>query len=242
MLGARSHAPEAGARSHAPETGARSHGDVTHADVPPHDDASCVRVPLARYVASNTIYLISLFVLYLFSTLYHSMFALGDTVVEIFATFDQCAIYMLIAGSYTPFLIILFPDKAIFSVGLLAFLWIMAACGVALQLCYHGPLKVGLQVTSYLGMGWAAVLCASDMWERLAVHPQALFLIIGGGLSYTGGVPFFIKDGRTLNIPDHTIWHLFVIGGSMAHYFCVLWYLVPFPYPGHVPWDADCCS
>ena len=108
------------------------------------------------YVASNVIYLVALFCLYLFSTLYHALFALGDRVVGLFAIFDHSAIYLLIAGSYTPFLAILFPDQPIFSVYLLSFLWLCGIGGIILNLCYHGPMKVGMQVTSYIGMGWCA--------------------------------------------------------------------------------------
>lgn len=81
------------------------------------------RVP---YTVSCVIYMISLFVLYLASTLFHATFALDDNVAKVFATLDHCAIYLLIAGSYTPFLSILFPDKPVFSIGLLVFLWLMA--------------------------------------------------------------------------------------------------------------------
>lgn len=136
------------------------------------------------YVASVVIYLVSLFCLYLASTLYHSMFAMGgerrrllslaarphadtlahstgparrppypspthrlsDAVLDIFAIFDQSAIYLLIAGSYTPFLTILFPDRPLYSVWLLGFMWFMAIGGIVLHLTYYGPFKTGLQV------------------------------------------------------------------------------------------------
>ena len=82
-----------------------------------------------------------LFCLYLFSTLYHSLFALGDRIVSLFQIFDHSAIYLLIAGTYTPFLTILFPDKPVFGVYLVEFLWLMALGGICLNLCYHGRYK-----------------------------------------------------------------------------------------------------
>ena len=188
------------------------------------------------YVASNVIYLISLFCLYLFSTLYHALFALGDEVESVFGILDHTAIYLLIAGSYTPFLSILFPDKPVFSVYLLSFLWLCALGGICLNLCYHGPFKNGMQVASYIAMGWAALLCMSDMFERLGPNPAAIWLLIGGGVSYTVGVIWYVKDGHSCGLPDHTIWHCFVLAGSMMHYYCVLWYVVPFPYGGQGVW------
>lgn len=139
----------------------------------------------------------------------------------------------------TPFLSILFPDRPAFGVYLLSFLWLMALGGICLNLCYHGPGKVAMQVTSYIAMGWAAVLCMGDMWARLAVHPPALWLLLGGGVSYTVGVYWFVKDARSCGVPDHTIWHIFVLAGSMMHYFCIAWYLVPFPYGQVGPWVGE---
>jgi len=196
------------------------------------------------YVASVVIYLVSLFCLYLASTLYHSMFAMGDAVLDIFAIFDQSAIYLLIAGSYTPFLTILFPDRPLYSVWLLGFMWFMAIGGIVLHLTYYGPFKTGLQVSTYIGMGWAALLCIGDIFDRLGAieHGMGMWLMVGGGVMYTAGVPFFVKDARTLGIPDHTLWHIFVMVASAMHYYCVLWYLVPFPYQGvPIPW-ADACG
>ena len=93
-----------------------------------------------------------------------------------------------------------------FSVHLLTFLWACAAGGITLNLCYTGPFKATMQVTSYIAMGWAALLCFGDMWERLLPHPTALWLLVGGGVSYTVGVIWFVKDARSCGVPDHTIW------------------------------------
>ena len=68
------------------------------------------------------------------------------------------------------------------------------------------------------------------MVTRLGAHWEGIALLVAGGVGYTAGVPFFVKNGRTLNVPDHTIWHIFVMIGSACHYACVLKYVVNFPY------------
>jgi hemolysin III len=97
-------------------------------------------------------------------------------------------------------------------------------------------------------MGWAALVCIQDINDRLGAIDkvagigQGVWLLFVGGVLYTVGVPFFVRDKRTIGIPDHTIWHLFVMAASAAHYYCVLLYLVPFPYEGvPLPW-ADACG
>jgi hemolysin III len=175
-----------------------------------------------------------LIVLYLASTLFHATFALSDEVYGFFTTLDFCSIYFLIAGSFTPFLAILFPDKLIYSVGMLSFLWALAGLGVLIAASYHGPYKIAMLISSYVAMGWTFLICAAEVYDRMSPQPNGFKLIVFGGILYTGGVPFNVRDKRTLGIPDHTIWHIFVIAGSMAHYFCILWYVVPFPYYGTV--------
>jgi len=191
-----------------------------------------VIVTRGPYTVSCVIYLVSLFTLYIASTLFHATFALDEHVAKIFATLDHCAIYLLIAGTYTPFLSILFPDKPVYSHGLLVFLWVVAAMGIMLAALYDGPYKIGMHIASYLGMGWACLICSADIYARMSPHPYGLWTLLAGGLLYTLGVPFNVRDKRTLGIPDHTIWHIFVIGGSMAHYYCIYLYLLPFPYEG----------
>ena len=87
-------------------------------------------------------------------------------------------------------------------------------------------------------MGWACVVCAREMYERMSPEPMGLALLVGGGVFYTAGVPFCIKDKRTFGVPDHTIWHIFVLVGSISHYFAIFYYLMSFPYDGgsvHLP-------
>jgi hemolysin III len=172
---------------------------------------------------SCAVYTTSLLVLYLSSTLYHSFFILQHT-KYVFMVFDKCAIYILIAGSYTPFMKILFHDQAIWSVGLLGFIWMCCFLGISVEA--FAPAwkhKKLFSLAMYLGMGWAALACMPQMNERL---PQAAMnCLILGGVGYTAGVPFFIRNNNL----DHAIWHLFVMAGSIFHWFCVYLYVAQQP-------------
>jgi len=185
--------------------------------------AQVVRDKAFHYKVSVTLYSVALHVLYMASMLLHSFHALGPVVTRIFSIFDHSAIYLLIAGSYCPFLWILFPNEA-WALKLLVLLWTCAVVGIFTTAVYNGPHKVKVELSLYLLMGWSCVGCLGDMTSRPG--PEGTFLLALGGLCYTGGVPFFIKDGQTFWIPDHTIWHFFVLAGSVAHYFAILWYTV----------------
>jgi len=171
--------------------------------------------------ACAAIYSASLLLLYLSSTLYHSFFALKNT-KAIFSVFDHSAIYILIAGSYTPFLGVTFPDKPMWSEGLLYFLWLCCILGVGVEAFGRGwKWKSPFSLTMYLAMGWSAVACLPDLSARLP--PDGVRLLILGGLGYTCGVPFFVRNNNL----DHSIWHLFVVAGSLAHWCCVYYFVTP---------------
>jgi hemolysin III len=173
-----------------------------------------------HYKVSCAVYSTSLVVLYLSSTLYHSFFALLRT-RYIFQVFDKCAIYILIAGSYTPFLTIVLHHKPMWSGSLLAFIWTCALSGISVEAFL--PLwkfKSTFSLAMYLGMGWSCVLCMHDFVEMLPAN--ALYLIVAGGVAYTSGVPFFVRNNNL----DHSIWHVFVIAGSLFHWLSVYLYVV----------------
>lgn len=180
------------------------------------------------YTKAVVLYSVALHVLYFASTLFHSFHALGPKVLQVFGILDHCAIYLLIAGSYCPFLWILLPEDPR-ATRLLLLLWGMALAGMATTAFYSGKGKGFIETCLYLVMGWSCVTCLGDMMRRLG--PDGSRLLVIGGLLYTGGVPFFVKAGRTWRVPDHTIWHLFVLAGSIAHYFCILWYCLEVPSP-----------
>jgi len=165
------------------------------------------------------IYSTSLLVLYTSSTLFHSFFAL-QTTKYIFGILDHCGIYILIAGSYTPYLSISLHDKPIWSKYLLAFIWLLGMLGVAVESLGTGwKHKSKFSLAMYLGMGWCCMVCVPDL--VVAVPQGAVNLLVLGGVCYTGGVPFFKRNNNL----DHSIWHCFVLAGSMSHWFGVYSYV-----------------
>jgi hemolysin III len=135
---------------------------------------------------------------------------------------DKCAIYVLIAGSYTPFLTVMFADKPIFSTGLLGFIWTCCLLGISVEaMAPTWKWRPVFSLSMYLGMGWAALVCLPEAHHRLSV--RCIQLLILGGVGYTAGVPFFLRDNNL----DHAIWHLFVLSGSIFHWLAVYLYVAP---------------
>jgi hemolysin III len=159
----------------------------------------------------------TLILLYAASTAYHM--AHCPRTKRVLHQLDHCAIYLLIAGSYTPFTLTLFREH--WGWPLFALVWAIAVLGITARLI-AGNRVPALSVASYLAMGWLIVLVIHPI---LQVLPTGGFLwLLAGGLTYTAGILFFIWD----NLPhNHAIWHLFVIGGSSCHYLAVLFYVVP---------------
>jgi hemolysin III len=141
---------------------------------------------------------------------------------DVFRVMDKCAIYILIAGSYTPFLQIMFSDEPVYSYGLLGFLWLCGGMGMLVEAKYSTwKWKGRFSLTMYLAMGWSALVCLPEMQERLPT--ECIYLVILGGVGYTAGVPFFVRDNNL----DHAIWHLFVLSGSILHWFGIYLYVAP---------------
>jgi hemolysin III len=163
-------------------------------------------------IVSYSVYALSLFLLYLTSTLYHSF---PGPAKNVFRVLDHQAIYLLIAGTYTPFAMVALQR----SIGwwLLGAIWGLAAIGVVLD----GLRRTGPRVASlllYLLMGWFAVFAMDSFVSALS--PASLGWLIAGGIFYTTGVVFFVLDNW---YPwCHGVWHLFVIAGSASHYFSIL--------------------
>jgi len=174
-----------------------------------------------NYVISCGVYSASLLILYLSSTLYHSFFAMRVT-QTIFSVLDHCAIYILIAGSYTPYLQISLAHKPIWSQYLLGFIWVCCFGGLIVEAFYpRWEYKGRFSLAMYLGMGWCCVVCLPDLVEVLPSN--AVKLLILGGVGYTSGVPFFVRNNNL----DHSIWHMFVLIASMFHWFGVFLYVAP---------------
>ena len=167
-----------------------------------------------------TVYATALIACYGSSTLFHSAFMLPQGVRHIFHILDQCAIYLLIAGSYTPFMTALFHgSKPIWSTFLLGFMWSLCGLGIGVELLYHHarskePWIRHFSVALYVIMGWCAAFPPLFRDLRTAMEPRALRLLIAGGVAYTLGVPAFLRNRNF----DHVVWHCFVILGSTLHY------------------------
>lgn len=176
-----------------------------------------------RHVMSCAVYSFSLFVLYMSSTLFHSFFALKTT-RYIFNVFDHCAIYILIAGSYTPFLSITFPDNILWSGYLLSLIWVCCICGIFVDATLpNWKYKSRFSLTMYLSMGWCCMICVPDLLEELP--QEAIALLVLGGVLYTAGVPFFVRNNNL----DHSIWHCFVLAASICHWIAVYEYVAMQP-------------
>lgn len=168
----------------------------------------------ARKIVSLTIYGVSLLALYTVSTLYHS---LKGRAKRVFRHLDHTAIYLLIAGSYTPLTLVVLGGRLGWA--LFAAVWALAVIGVVQEFRRVKGERV-LSVVIYLTMGWLAVVALGPLARALGTAGFAL--LITGGVFYTAGIAFYALDRR---LPVfHGVWHLFVLAGSIAHYLVVLAY------------------
>ena len=167
-------------------------------------------------VVGVSVYGAALFLLYLSSTLYHSIPHRGAK--RVFRVLDHSTIYLLIAGTYTPIALAGLrggPDWL-----LLALIWALALFGIVLQLARPGwsaRLRVGL----YVGMGWLAIAWARPLIASLGWDGAGLLLV--GGVLYSAGIGFFAWDRLRFN---HAIWHLFVLAGSTSHLLAIVFYIL----------------
>jgi hemolysin III len=164
------------------------------------------------HVVSFAVYGACLFLLHLSSTLYHAL--RPPRAKRVFRVFDHCSIYLLIAGTYTPFLLISLWGP--WGLALLIAVWTLAAAGIVFKSLFIGRLR-RVSVALYVLMGWMIVVAAREVW--LHVPPAAIAYVAAGGLSYTLGVAFYAWKRLPYN---HAIWHLFVLGGSACHYVAML--------------------
>lgn len=187
--------------------------------------ASIVALPLlvvaalregdAWRVTSASIFGVSLILLYTASTLYHAL--PRSRAKNVFRIIDHSAIYALIAGTYTPFL--LGPLRGPWGWSLLAIIWALAIAGIVAKSTL-GFRWARLSTAVYLLMGWAGIVAAKPLLESISV--AGIAWILAGGLAYSAGVVFFVWDDRIRY--GHAIWHLFVAAGSVCHVVAVLGY------------------
>ena len=168
-------------------------------------------------IVGFSIFGVSLVVLYLSSTLYHGL--QHPKAKRIFKVFDHSSIYLLIAGSYTPFLLVALRGTAGWI--LLVVVWAIALLGITLKVLFIDRFQI-FSVISYLLMGWLCVFVFREM--LLSIPIGGIIWLAAGGILYTVGVIFYAMQ----KIPYmHAIWHFFVLGGSICHYFAVLLFLAP---------------
>jgi hemolysin III len=168
-------------------------------------------------VVSFSVYGACLVLLYLASTFYH---ALGSARLKrLFRTFDHAAIFLLIAGTYTPISLVSLSGG--WGWTLFGLIWGLAVGGIVLEVFFMDRFR-WLTVATYLGMGWLVVIAAGPLVEALPFG--ALVWLMVGGLAYTGGVVFYLWKKLPFN---HAIWHLFVLAGSACHFFGFLFYVLP---------------
>ena len=168
--------------------------------------------------AASLVYGISLVVLYAASTVYHV--TTSAELKKALRIVDHCCIYLLIAGSYTPFGMVIL--NGVLGETLLAAVWLFAFLGIIAKLIFRERFQV-VSVLSYLAMGWLGVVALQPILEALGF--MAVLLAVLGGLSYSLGVVFFALH----RIPhNHAIFHVFVLGGSILHFAAVIIYVIPY--------------
>ena len=181
----------------------------------PYLIVQAARLADAAFVVGTSLFCAAIVVLYLASTLYHALPA--GRAKRVFRVIDHASIFLLIAGSYTPFTLGVLRGPwgwALFGV-----VWGLALAGIVLKSvgkASHPIFSTGL----YLLMGWLVVVAVDPMFAK--VPAAGLLWLLAGGLFYTAGVVFYATDSRLRF--GHFIWHLFVVAGTTCHYFAVLWY------------------
>lgn len=169
------------------------------------------------HITACSIFGTALVVLYASSTLYHSV--QRAPLKRLLRKFDHAAIFLLIAGTYTPFLLV--SLRGPWGWSLFGVVWGMAVAGIVMKFWFTGRFR-GVSTAIYIVMGWLMVIAFAPMLR--AVEPGGLWLLLAGGLCYTGGTVFYLWRRMPYH---HAVWHLFVLGGSACHFFAVYSYVVP---------------
>jgi len=167
-----------------------------------------------RFIVGVSVFGGTMILLYLASTLYHSL--THEELKKLFRLFDHTAIFLLIAGTYTPFALGVLRGPWGWS--MLAAVWTLAIVGITLKIrkrTRHSRVSIVL----YVIMGWLAVVAVKPILTLVPL--PGIILILAGGIAYTGGLAFFAAHRIKYS---HFIWHLFVIAGTTCHFFAVLWY------------------
>jgi hemolysin III len=171
-------------------------------------------------IVGFTTFGLTLVLLYTMSTLYHSFQA--PRLKRVFKVLDHISIYLLIAGTYTPFMLIAMSGGK--GTTILAVVWTLALIGILSEVLLSGRLVKVCQLVIYLGMGWACSLDFPSL--RTALPPAGFWWLVSGGIAYTAGVVFYVLDKVNWLNHAHGIWHFFVLVGSACHFIAVIGYLI----------------
>lgn len=171
------------------------------------------------HITSSAIYGATLVLMYTASTLYHSIPL--PRAKHVLRAIDHSSIYLLIAGTYTPFALVTLHGP--WGWGLFFVTWSLALAGVVFKIFATGKFEK-LSLSIYLAMGWCVLIAIKPLLRTL--ETGGLILLLAGGLAYTGGVVFYVWERLRYH---HAIWHAFVLAGSVLHYFAILFYVIPGP-------------
>jgi hemolysin III len=174
---------------------------------------SAMRAGSFRFIVGAGVFAATMVLLYLASTLYHALTHAGAK--RLFRLVDHCAIFFLIAGTYTPFSLGVLRGP--WGWTLLVIVWALAITGITLK-AIKGTRQSWITMALYIVMGWLAIVATKPILTLVPL--PGILLILAGGIAYTGGLAFFAAQRRY----SHFIWHLFVIAGTTCHFFAVLWY------------------
>lgn len=167
-------------------------------------------------IVSSVVYGFSLILLFTMSTLYHSF--KNISIKKVFQILDHSSVYILIFGTYTPICLSLLKTNAAY--GVWAFVLFMTIIGIVLNIINLKKFHI-LSMVFYLLMGWSAVFIVSQLLSLL--NFTALALLVSGGIMYSVGVVFYLIGGKRFL---HLVWHIFVLGGAVLHYFFVFFYTI----------------
>lgn len=175
---------------------------------------SAIRIGSTHYIIGAIVFGATMVLLYLASTLYHSIS--HEAAKRFCRFFDHSAIFLLIAGTYTPFALGVL--RGAWGWTILAIIWTLAITGIVIKALPHTR-HSWISMVLYIVMGWLALVAIKPILQLVPV--PGILLILAGGIAYTGGLAFFAA--RSVRY-SHFIWHLFVIAGTTCHFFAVLWY------------------
>ena len=167
-------------------------------------------------ILSSVVFGVAMIILYLSSTLFHSFPEKMKRVYSVFQRLDHSSIFILISGTYTPFLVLLVGTKEAYI--LLIILWIITVFGIVMKSIWIHKFKF-VHLAIYLFMGWSILFIINDVYYGLG---DVFLFVLLGGISYTVGVAFYVARFKY----NHLVWHIFVLGGTVFHFVAVYEYLL----------------